>query len=454
MRGATEAINLVAQSFGRAGTSAPGDEILITALEHHSNIVPWQLLCEERGARAASWRRSTTRGELTLDELERAARAAHEARRRRARLERARHGQPGRARSPRSRTRAARVVLVDGAQAVPHLPVDVRALGCDFYAFSGHKVYGPTGIGVLYGRARAARGDAALAGRRRHDRVASRFEKTTYARDPHNVRGRHARHRRRDRPRRGDRLRRARSASTRVARARARAARVRHASGSRAIPGVRLVGTAPRARPACSRSCSTASTRTTSARSSTSEGVAVRAGHHCAQPLMERFGVPATARASFGVYNTRDDVDALVARRCARRVEVFALMSTCASSTRRSILDHNKQPRNFRRARRTRTATREGNNPLCGDQLTVLRASSRTASCEDVGFEGSGCAISTASASLMTEAVKGKTRRRGRRALRALPRARDRRRRDASRDDERARQARGLRAACASSRCA
>jgi cysteine desulfurase/selenocysteine lyase len=150
VRGATEAINLVAQSYGRAHVGA-GDEVLITAMEHHSNIVPWQILCEQQRARLRV-APINDRGELLLDELEKLLGL-------RTRIVAVTHvsnalGTINPVRQIVAMAHARSVpVLVDGAQAVPHLPVDVRELGCDFYAFSGHKVYGPTGIGVLYGKA-------------------------------------------------------------------------------------------------------------------------------------------------------------------------------------------------------------------------------------------------------------------------------------------------------------
>ena len=138
------------------------------------------------------------------------------------------------------------------------------------------------------------------------------------------------------------------------------------------------------------------------------EGIAVRTGHHCAQPVMERFGIPATARASLACYNTREELDALVARRSRKVQEMFALMpATLRELYQEVILDHSKQPAELPRARRTRPHSAEGYNPLCGDRVDRLPARSRTASCTDVSFEGAGCAISTASASMMTEALQG-----------------------------------------------
>ena len=203
-------------------------------------------------------------------------------------------------------------VLLDGAQAVPHMPVDVQALDCDFYAFSGHKMCGPTGIGVLYGREALLRGDAALAGRRRHDPARSSFERhapTTTCRTS-------SRPARRTSP--------APSASAppidylealgleRIAAARARAARLRQRAAGRRSPGLRFIGTAPEKAAVVSFTLDGVHPHDLGTILD-HEGVAIRTGHHCAMPVMEFFGVPATARASFAFYNTRAEVDRLVA---------------------------------------------------------------------------------------------------------------------------------------------
>ena len=206
VRGTTEAINLVAQSWGRQNVG-PGDEILISGLEHHSNIVPWQALCERQGARLRVVPLDD-RGEVILEEFERLLSE-------RTRMVAVAHVSnalgtinPVREIADMAHRRGA-LVLVDGAQAVPHLPVDVRALGCDFYAFSGHKVYGPSGIGALYGRADLleAMPPWQTGGGMIHPRDL-REDHLRAAAAP--LRGRHARHRRRDRARRRARLRRRR----------------------------------------------------------------------------------------------------------------------------------------------------------------------------------------------------------------------------------------------------
>jgi cysteine desulfurase/selenocysteine lyase len=316
VRGATEAINLVAQTYGRVHVGA-GDEVLITAMEHHSNIVPWQILCEEKGAylKVAP---IDDRGELLLDEfasligprtkivaVTHVSNALGTVTPLREMIELAhRQGVP---------------VLVDGAQAVPHFAVDVQVLDCDFYAFSGHKVYGPTGIGVLYGKRALLNAMPPYQGG--GDMIRSvTFAKTTYNDLPFKFE----------------------AGTPDIAGAIALGAALNYignlgmdkiaAHESQllayatetvgAIPGIRLIGTARERAGVLSflldnvhpHDLGTILDR---------EGIAIRTGHHCAQPVMERFGIPATARASFAVYNTKEEVDALVAGiRVAR--EVFA----------------------------------------------------------------------------------------------------------------------------------
>jgi cysteine desulfurase / selenocysteine lyase len=316
VRGTTEAINLVAHSFARPRLES-GDEIVVTAMEHHSNIVPWQLACEERGARLRV-APMTRDGELVMDQY--AALLGP-----RTKLVALVHvsNSLGTMNPVAEMVRVAHArgipVLVDGAQAVPHLPVDVRALGADFYAFSGHKVYGPTGIGVLYGRADLLESMTPYQGG--GDMIRSvTFERTTYAPIPAKFE----------------------AGTPHIAGAVGLAAALRYLRGLDAdalraheadlldyathalegLRGVRLIGTAAHRAAVVSfvvdrvhaHDVGTILDR---------EGVAVRTGHHCTQPVMDFFGVPATARASFACYNGRDDVDALVAG-LARVQEVFA----------------------------------------------------------------------------------------------------------------------------------
>jgi cysteine desulfurase/selenocysteine lyase len=305
VRGTTEAINLVAHSFARPRLSQ-GDEILITGMEHHSNIVPWQLVCGERGARLRV-APIDDRGNLLIDELEAAIGP-------RTRLVGVAHVSNALGTvNPVGRIvemahRKGVPVLVDGAQAVPHFDVDVRALGCDFYAFSSHKIFGPTGVGVLYGRRELLEEMGPYQGG--GDMILSvSFEKTVYNRLPYrfeagtpNVAGAIGL-----------------GAAIDYLRALDRASAEEHEAEVVAfaverlteVPGLSLVGTPARRAGVVSfvmeglhpHDVGTVLDR---------EGVAVRTGHHCAQPLMERFGVHATVRASFAMYNTREDVDALV----------------------------------------------------------------------------------------------------------------------------------------------
>jgi cysteine desulfurase/selenocysteine lyase len=303
--GTTEAINLVMHGYGRAFIGR-GDEIILTTLEHHSNIVPWQMLAEEKGAviRVVP---VNDRGELLLDDYYRLFNArtkfvaithvsnalgtinpvrdmvtyAHD------------HGVP---------------VLVDGAQAAPHLKVDVQDLDCDFYAFSGHKVCGPTGIGVLYGKAALLERMQPFKGG--GDMILSvTFAKTTYNVIPHKFE----------------------AGTPPIAAAVTLGAALDYlqavgldriaahetdlldyATGEiNRTPGVRVIGTAEKKAAVLSFAIDGVHPHDVGTLLN-EEGVAIRTGHHCAQPVMERFKVPATSRASFAFYNTMEEVDALI----------------------------------------------------------------------------------------------------------------------------------------------
>jgi len=305
-RGTTEAINLVAATYGRTHVGA-GDEVLITALEHHSNIVPWQMLCEEKGAklRVAP---IDLRGDIVMEELERLLSD-------RTKIVAVSHvsNALGTVNPIGEIVRLAHAkgipVLVDGAQAAPHLQVDVQGLDCDFYAISGHKIYGPTGVGVLYGKAQLL--DAMPPYQGGGDMISSvTFEKTTYNVLPYKFE----------------------AGTPNIAGGIGLKAAIDYVHGIGlsdirryeeellalatekvgAIPGVRLIGTARKKAAVLSftvegvhpHDVGTVLDR---------QGVAVRTGHHCAQPVMDFFKVPATARASFAFYNTPEEVEALVA---------------------------------------------------------------------------------------------------------------------------------------------
>ena len=304
-RGATEGVNLVAQTWGRQNVKA-GDEILITTMEHHSNIVPWQMLCEEKGATLKVVPINDA-GELMLDELYRllssktkllaithvsnALGTVNPI----ADIIKAAHGKGAK-------------VLVDGAQAVPHVAVNVRELDCDFYVFSGHKIYGPTGIGVLYGK--YALLDSMPPYQGGGDMIATvTFEKTLYKKPPHKFE----------------------AGTPHIAGVIGLGAALDYVSkiglgdiaahehellvyGTQklqAVPGLKLIGTAKNKAGVLSftlgeihpHDIGTIVDR---------QGVAIRVGHHCAQPVMDRFNIPATSRASLGLYNTRQEIDALV----------------------------------------------------------------------------------------------------------------------------------------------
>jgi cysteine desulfurase/selenocysteine lyase len=315
-RGTTESINLVAATFGRVRVNR-GDEVLVTALEHHSNIVPWQLLCQEREATLRVVPMNDD-GELLLEEFEKLLTD-------RVKLVAFSHvsnalGTVNPVEQIISMAHARGIpVLVDGAQAVPHLKVDVQSLDCDFYAFSSHKMFGPTGIGVLYGKSSLL--DAMPPYQGGGDMIKSvSFEKTVFNDLPYRFE----------------------AGTPNIAGTIGLGAAVdylslldwdavqEHESGlleyatdalSR-VEGVRIIGTAREKAGVISfilkdvhpHDIGTILDR---------EGIAVRTGHHCAQPVMTRFGVPATVRASFAFYNTRSEVDALI-RGIQNVREVFA----------------------------------------------------------------------------------------------------------------------------------
>jgi cysteine desulfurase/selenocysteine lyase len=316
VRGATEAINLVASSFGAADVG-PGDEVLITALEHHSNIVPWQMLCERARARLRVVPVGDD-GELELDQV--AALLGPRTRLVAATQVSNAIGTVNPIRAIVDIAHARGVpVLVDGAQAAAHLPIDVQELGCDFYVLSGHKCYGPTGIGVLYGRAeQLERMPPFMGGGEMVSSVS--FEHTSYAAIPQkfeagtpNVEGAIGFAAAIDYLGRLDR---------RAIAAHEQRLLVHAIERIGAIEGVRLIGRARQRIGIVSFVIEGVHAHDIGTILD-QEGVAIRTGHHCAQPLIERFGVPATARASIALYNTTEDIDALVAA-LARVKELFA----------------------------------------------------------------------------------------------------------------------------------
>ncbi|HEX9494113.1 MAG TPA: cysteine desulfurase, partial [Thermoanaerobaculia bacterium] len=314
-RGTTESINLVTNAWGRRNVGA-GDEVLITAIEHHSNIVPWQLLCEENGARLRVTPVNDA-GELIVEEFAKLLTP-------RTKIVGFGHASNalGTINPVKKMTAMAHangsVVLIDGAQGVPHLQVDVQDLDCDFYAFSGHKVYAPTGIGVLYGK--QALLDAMPPYQGGGDMILSvSFEKTTYNALPYkfeagtpNIEG-------------------VVGMATALDYISAIGLRniavheqdlLQYATARlKEIPGLRIIGTAAEKASVISFTLEGVHPHDIGTILD-QDGIAIRTGHHCAQPLMMRFNVPATGRASFGMYNTREEADVLVAG-LQRVVEVF-----------------------------------------------------------------------------------------------------------------------------------
>lgn len=305
VRGTTEAINLVANSWGR-GQLRTGDEILISHLEHHANIVPWQMVCAATGARLRA-APVTLSGELDLE----AFRALIGDRTRLIAIAHVSNAL-GTVLPVREIVRDAHArgipVLLDGAQAIPHANVDVRELDCDFYAFSGHKVYGPTGIGVLYGRESLLEAMPPWQGG--GDMILSvRIESSTYNDLPAkfeagtpNISGAIGL---------GAALEYVEGLGREAIAAHEHALLELASSSLAKIPGVRLIGTAPGKAAVLSFTMHGVHPHDIGTILD-SEGVAIRTGHHCAMPIMEYFGLPATARASFGCYNNAADVERLV----------------------------------------------------------------------------------------------------------------------------------------------
>lgn len=316
VKGTTDGINLVAQSYARPNLGE-GDDIIISTMEHHSNIIPWQVLCQEKGAHLRVIPISDA-GELLIDEYEKLLTP-------RTKLVAITHvsnvlGTVNPIEQIVEIAHNRRVpVLVDGAQAVPHMAVDVQKLGCDFYVFSGHKIYGPTGIGVLYGKSELL--EAMPPYQLGSEMIKSvTFEHTIYNDLPFKFE----------------------PGTPHIAGVIGMGAAIDYLNGIgmdridayehdlleygmeclSGIDGVQLIGTAPGKSSVMSFVMDSAHPHDIGTILDT-EGVAVRTGHHCAQPLMHRFGVPATARASLSFYNTKDEIDLLV-KAIDRVIEVFS----------------------------------------------------------------------------------------------------------------------------------
>jgi cysteine desulfurase/selenocysteine lyase len=316
VRGTTEAINLVAQTFGRVNLGK-GDEVLITEMEHHSNIVPWQMICEEKGAQLRVLP-ITDAGELRMDLLDGMLTN-------RTKIVAVAHVSNSLGTINPIQTIVERAhergipVLVDGAQAVAHMPVDVQALGCDFYAMSGHKLFGPTGIGVLYGRLRLLEAMPPYQGG--GDMISAvSFKKTTYNVVPNkfeagtpNIAGSVGL---------GAAIDYVKSLDFTAVAAYESELLAYGTAALSAVPGIRIVGTASHKASVLSFVMDDVHPHDIGTILD-QEGVAIRTGHHCTQPLMERLCLPATARASLALYNTKEEIDALVGALSKVR-EIFA----------------------------------------------------------------------------------------------------------------------------------
>jgi cysteine desulfurase / selenocysteine lyase len=306
VRGATEGINLVAQSFGRRHVQQ-GDEVVITWLEHHANIVPWQMLCAEKGARLRV-APVDDRGQVILEEYEKLLGP-------RTRIAAFPHVSnalgtvtPVRQMVEMAHRHGARV-LVDGAQAVSHLGVDVQALDCDYYVFSGHKIFGPNGIGVVFGKADLL--DTTPPWQGGGNMIADvTFEKTLYREAP--VRFEAGTGNIADAVGLGAALDYLEQVGMENVARHEHELLVHGTECLREVPGLRLIGTAPEKAGVMSFVLDGFRTEDVGT-ALDQEGIAVRAGHHCAQPILRRFGVESTVRPSLALYNTREDLDALAA---------------------------------------------------------------------------------------------------------------------------------------------
>jgi cysteine desulfurase/selenocysteine lyase len=316
VRGATEGINLVMYGYGRKFIGA-GDEIIISAMEHHANIVPWQMLCEEKGARLRVIPMNDA-GELLLDEYD-GLLNEH------TKLVAVMHVSNALGTINPVKEMIAQAhkygvpVLIDGAQAAPHMPVDVQDLDCDFYVFSGHKMYAPTGSGVVYGKAELLETMNPFQGGGDMIKTVT-FEKTTYAGLPNKFEA--------GTPAIASQIGLGASIDYldsigREAAAVYEAELLRYATERvSAIEGVRIIGTAKNKASVLSFVIDDIHPHDIGTILD-QEGIAVRAGHHCAHPVMQRFNVPATARASFSFYNTKAEIDVL-ARTIERVIEIFS----------------------------------------------------------------------------------------------------------------------------------
>ena len=395
-RGTTDGINLVAQAFGRRFIEA-GDEILITAMEHHSNIVPWQILCRERGAllRVAPL---DEMGRIEIDRFE----ALLSGRTKLAALVHVSNvlgtinpiGQ-----LIDLAHQAGAKVLVDGAQSVGHIPVDVTALDCDFFVCSGHKMLGPTGTGLLYGK--AALLDAMPPYQGGGDMVlAVSFDETTYKAAPHkfeagtpNIAGLVGL---------GAAIDYLKACGIERVAAHEETLAAHGAALLASVDGLRVLGSAGGKTPIWSFLIDGVHPHDV-AQVLDAEGIAIRAGDHCAQPLVAHFGVSATARISLALYDTIEELEAMTAALHRVRAGVRGRRSLYHEV----IVEHSGNPRNFRDMADA-TCQAEGHNELCGDHLSVFLKLNDGA-IADASFSGTGCAIARAAASLMTTELKGKT---------------------------------------------
>ncbi|MCU7496607.1 MAG: SUF system NifU family Fe-S cluster assembly protein [Ignavibacteria bacterium] len=406
LRGATEAINLVAYSYGRMNIKE-GDEVLISAMEHHANIVPWQVVCREKNARLRIIPMDS-KGDLILDDLENLIN------------EKTRIVAVVQVSNSLGTINPVKViidkahekgvpVLIDGSQAIPHGKVDVQELDCDFYAFSGHKLYGPTGIGVLYAKSRFL--EAMEPYQTGGDMIKLvTFEKTTYNDLPYkfeagtqNIEGAIGM---------GYAIDYLNSIPFEEA--------VRHEhellfyaeSRIRELGGIEIIGQSEHKAPVISLVMDGLHPHDIGTLLD-AEGIAIRTGHHCTQPVMQFFKVPATARVSIAFYNTKEEMDQLVLS--LKKIMEFKMTGSRQNIQsekineiyQEAIMEHDRNPHNFK-ACFDCSHSDEGFNPFCGDHI-VLYLDVENNLIRDITFQGELCAIAKSSASIMTDMLKGKT---------------------------------------------
>lgn len=406
VKGATDALNLIAYSFAKKYIKQ-SDEIIISAMEHHSNTVPWQVICEEKGAKLKIIPMNIN-GELIVEELDTLINE-------KTRLISLVHvsnslGTVNPVKEVIQKAHQMGIpVILDGSQAIPHLKIDVQDLDCDFYVFSGHKLYGPTGIGVLYGK------EEFLEDLPPYQTGGDMIERVTFAKTTYNVL-----------PYKFE------AGTQNIAGAIGLQSAIEYLNsidfekalthehkllsemqnGLKAFEELTIFGTAREKVPVISFTIKDIHPHDIGTYLD-NEGIAIRTGHHCTQPVMDFFRIPATARVSFGIYNTLDEVEVFIQtikkllNRKSRQLVNFQKTDEINKQFETIINQHNEHSSNYGQCSQC-SHTEEGFNAFCGDHL-LLHFKFVGNNIDDIMFEGELCAISKSSASIMTELLKGKT---------------------------------------------